>query len=95
VLPLAFSTDGKTLITSGAPMRGHNDHEPAELTLWDTAGWKTRTPRPQTDASGSVGIAYSPDGKWIAGGGYDRAVHVWDAATLQSKAIYIGHDDMI
>lgn len=25
----------------------------------------------------------------------DRAVHVWDAATLQSKSIYPGHDGMI
>lgn len=95
VLSHTFSPDGKTLVTCGAPMRGHNDNEPGELTLWDTATWKLRTPRTQTDAAGLVGIAYSPDGKWIAGGGYDRAVHVWDAATLQSKAIYIGHDDMI
>jgi hypothetical protein len=95
VLSLAFSPDGKKLITCGAPMRGHNDNEPGELTLWDTATWKPRTPRAQLDAGGLVGIAYSPDGKWIAGGGYDQALHVWDAATLQSKAIYIGHDGMI
>ena len=95
VLSLAFSPDGKTLVTCGAPMRGHNDNEPGELTLWDTASWKPRNPRTQTDAGGLVGIAYSADGKLIAGGGYDQAVHVWDAASLESKAIYIGHDDMI
>jgi WD40 repeat protein len=95
VLALTFSPDGKTLITCGAPMRGHNDNEPGELALWETATWKLRTPRVQTDAAGLVGIAYSPDGKSIAGGGYDRGVHLWDAASLQSKGIYIGHDDMI
>jgi WD40 repeat protein len=95
VLFLAFSPDGKTLATCGAPMRGHNDNEPGELTLWDTATWKPRTPRGQTDAGGLVGIAYSPDGKLIAGGGYDEAVHVWDAASLQSKVIYLGRDGMI
>ncbi|MDQ2918598.1 MAG: WD40 repeat domain-containing protein, partial [Verrucomicrobiota bacterium] len=95
VLSLAFSPDGKTLATCGAPMRGHNDNEPGELTLGDPTTWKPHTPRTQTDAGGLVGLAYSSDGKSIAGGGYDRAVHVWDAATLQSKAIYVGHDEMI
>ncbi len=95
VLKLAFAPDGKTLVTCGAPMRGHNDAEPGELTLWDTTTWKPRSPRAQTDAGGLVAVAYSADGKWIAGGGYDRAVHVWDAATLESKVIYLGHEDMI
>jgi len=95
VLSLAFSPDGKTLVTCGAPMLGHNDNEPGELTLWDTATWKPRNPRTQTEAAGLVGVAYSPDGKLIAGGGYDKAVHVWDAASLESKAIYLGHEDMI
>jgi WD40 repeat protein len=95
VLSLTFSPDGKTLGTCGAPMRGHNDNEPGELTLWDTATWKPKTPRTQTDAAGLVGVAYSADGKLIAGGGYDEAVHVWDAATLQSKVIYLGRDGMI
>lgn len=95
VLSLAFSPDGKTLATCGAPMRGHNDNEPGELTLWDTTTWKPRTPRAQTDAGGLAGIAWSPDGKWIAGGGYDQALHLWDASSMQSLAIYTGHDGMI
>jgi len=95
VLCLAYAPDGKTVVTCGAPMRGRNDTEPGELTIWDTSNWKPRTPRGQTDAGGLVGVACSPDGKLIAGGGYDEAVHVWDATTLESKAIYIAHDGMI
>lgn len=95
VLSLAYSPDGKTLATCGSPMRGHVDNEPGELTLWDTATWKPRALPPQRDAGGLIGLAYSADGKWIAAGGYDQAVHVWDAATLESKAIYIGHDEII
>jgi WD40 repeat protein len=76
-------------------MRGHVDSQPGELTIWDTATWKPRTPRRQTEAGGLIGLAYSPDGKWIAAGGYDQALHVWDAETLQSKAIYPGHERMI
>jgi hypothetical protein len=95
VLSLTYAPDGKSLVSCGAPMRGHNDNEPGELTIWDTATWKPRTPREQRDAGGLVGLAYSPDGKLIAAGGYDRAVHVWDAGTLESKAIFIGHDGMI
>jgi WD40 repeat protein len=90
VLSLAFSPDGKSLATCGGQMRGHVDSQPGELTIWDTATWKPRTPRRQTEAGGLVGLAYSPDGKWIAAGGYDQALHVWDAETLQSKAIYPG-----
>lgn len=95
VLSLTFSPDGKTLATCGGQMRGHYETEPGELTLWDTTTWKPRNPRTQDDAGGLIGVAFSPDGKLIAAGGDDRAAHVWDAATLQPKTTYVGHDNMI
>jgi WD40 repeat protein len=94
VLSLAFSPDGKMLATCGAPMRGRNDNDPGELALWDTATWKPRIPE-HLESGGLIGIAFSPDGKLIAGGGYDEAVHVWDSSTLESKAVYLSQGGMI
>ena len=92
---VAFSPDGKTLAAGGRAVWEHAHTDPGGLTLWDTATWKERTPRTQDDAGGLLAVAFSPDGKWIAGAGHDRGVHVWEAATLRSKAIYIGHDGII
>lgn len=33
------------------------------------------------DASGEMYVAYSPDGRWIAGGGSDNRIRLWNAAT--------------
>src|SRR5262249_17519621 len=36
-------------------------------------------------------VAWSPDGKWIASGGQDRVVRLWDAATGQQVRALPGH----
>ena len=33
----------------------------------------------------------APDGSWLATGGYDGTVRIWDAATGQERATLTGH----
>jgi serine/threonine protein kinase/WD40 repeat protein len=40
-------------------------------------------------------VAVSPDGRWLAGGGFAQVVHLWDAATGQEPFTFKGHREMV
>jgi RNA polymerase sigma factor (sigma-70 family) len=80
IMTLAFSPDGKKMITGGDRV----------LRLWDV------TTRKQLKVFGKGGqtysVAYSPDGKVFAVGRHDSNVHLYDAVTAKEVQTLPGHE---
>jgi WD40 repeat protein len=83
VAALAFSPDGRTLVTNNA----------GEVCLWDVATGGLR----QT-FSGQARVycvVFSPDGKRLAAGSQDGHIRLWDLQGRREKDPLIGHTDVV
>lgn len=112
---LAFSPDGKWLAVGAGPVADESDKECkkdciayGEVMLWDTTTW-TLSRRMRGKSAAFRSVAFSPDGKLIAGGsalvdGHRGAsveeesrfeIFLWDSATGDLKQTLPGHTGAI
>ena len=82
---VAWSPDGKTLVSAGAD---------GTVRLWEAAsGQPLRTLQGHQDSVKSV--AWSPDGKTLASASDDRTIRLWEAASGQPLRTLQGHQDLV
>jgi WD40 repeat protein len=79
---VAFSSDGRTLASTGAGE--------GIVRLWDIPR-ATVTAAPDTHRGDVHGLALAPDGTRLASAGDDATVRVWDAATGTQTAVLTSH----
>ncbi len=86
---VAFDPAGRTLATAdGAGL--------VKLWAFDPAAGKLRPRATLTAHTQAVPtLAFSPDGRTLASGGWDRGVVLWDPVTGQERATLTGHADRV
>lgn len=75
---LAFSPDGKTLVSSSGD---------AEIIFWDIPTTQRRYSLTTQHTGPVSSVAFSPDGKTLASGSYDQTLRLWDPHTGERKTV--------
>jgi WD40 repeat protein len=87
---LAFSPDGRTVLSGSNDHTGRVDLDGQSLILWDIRiGEAIWTFRGHTNTVNSV--VFSPDGRTALSGSDDRTLMLWDMITRQPIRTFVGH----
>jgi eukaryotic-like serine/threonine-protein kinase len=82
VQQMVISPDGRTLAACNL------FHGPIQL-------FDLRSLRHSGELTGHTGrgfaVAFSPDGRWLASGGYDQTIRLWNLATRREERRFLGH----
>ncbi|HYT87718.1 MAG TPA: WD40 repeat domain-containing protein, partial [Gemmataceae bacterium] len=76
---LAISPDGRQLVYALDGALG-----------WWYAGFDTE-PTTNPDAPNFASLAFAPDGRTLAAGGYDGRIHIWETGSRQVRRVLQGH----
>jgi WD40 repeat protein/serine/threonine protein kinase len=81
---LAFHPDGRRLAVAGSQV----------VEVWDVGAPK-RVHELPGHTKWIYGVAYSPDGKWLATGGWDRTIKLRDATSGEEKLTIFAHNGFV
>jgi WD40 repeat protein/serine/threonine protein kinase len=81
---LAFHHDGRHLAVAGSRV----------VVVWDVVA-RTKVHELWGHANWVYGVAFSPNGKWLATGGWDRTIKLWDATTGVERLTFFGHTGFV
>ena len=80
--------EGITFSTNGRWLAAADDANGGQARIWDMTTGELASFHPAHP--GITCLAYSPDGKWLASGGTDKLVRVWNAQTGQYFRVFTG-----
>jgi WD40 repeat protein len=90
VLCVAFSPDGGRLVSACASNASNASEAAGEVRICDAATGREIYTLPSRNI-GIVTVAFSPDGKRLAGSSLKHGVKVWELATAQESLVLTGH----
>lgn len=97
VLCVAFSPDGKRLASCGGQGKGiRPEGKPSDaiVRVWDMeTGSQLLTISGHTDTV--LGLAWSPDGAYIAAGGVDQTIRIWDSRVGVQRFMFPSKDGIV
>lgn len=93
IIGLVFSPDSQYLAFSNFEPFADLTANTNPIQVWDVQDLSAQPLSLLGDASGALALTFSPDGRWLAAGGFDFLVRLWDLQNPQPEPVLLrGHE---